>query len=85
MIDNHISILGKTVELIKRPADKLKGINMGEKLTFDFFDGHFRGEELLFVKPKTVNPTPRKCALVSERLMQLFGLPVVFILAPGPI
>ena len=84
MIENHISILGKTVELIKRPADKLKGINMGEKLTFDFFDGLFRGEELLFVKPKSVNPTPRKCALVSERLMQLFGLPVVFILAPGP-
>ena len=84
MIDNHISILGKTVELIKRPADKLKGINMGEKLTFDFFDGLFRGEELLFVKPKSINPTPRKCALVSERLMQLFGLPVVFILAPGP-
>ena len=84
MTDSHINILGKTIELVKRPADKLKGINMGEKLTFDFFDGLFRGEELLFVKPKGSNPTPRKCAFVSERLMQLFGLPVVFILQPGP-
>ncbi|MDE5847319.1 MAG: hypothetical protein K2H71_08210 [Muribaculaceae bacterium] len=84
MTESHINILGKTIELVKRPTDKLKGINMGEKLTFDFFDGLFRGEELLFVKPKGGNPTPRKCALVSERLMQLFGLPVVFILQPGP-
>lgn len=84
MMDNHISILGKKVELVKRPADRLKGINMGEKLTFDFFDGIYRGEELLFVKPKSVNPTPKKCALVSERLMQLFGLPVIFILSSGP-
>ncbi|MDE6562277.1 MAG: hypothetical protein K2K75_12915 [Muribaculaceae bacterium] len=84
MIGNHISILGKAVDLIKRPSDKLKGINMGEKLTFDFFDGFFKGEELLFVKPKGVNPTPKKCAIISERLMQLFGIPVVFILAPGP-
>lgn len=83
MVDNNISILGKTVELVKRPSDKLKGINVGEKLTFDFFDGQFRGIEMLFVKPKGNNPTPRKCALVSERLMQLFGLPVVFILSPG--
>lgn len=84
MMDNHISILGKRVELVKRSSDKLKGINMGEKLTFDFFDGLFRGEELLFVKPKGSNPTPKKCALVSERLTQLFGCPVVFILTPGP-
>ncbi len=84
MTDYNISILGKTVELVKRPSDKLKGINIGEKLTFDFFDGQFRGGDMLFVKPKGNNPTPRKCALVAERLTQLFGLPVVFILSPGP-
>lgn len=34
MDDNIISILGKTVELVKRPSDKLKRINMGEKAHF---------------------------------------------------
>ena len=69
MSDSYINILGKTIGLVKRPTDKLKGINMGEKLTFDFFDGLFRGVKLLFVKPKGGNPTPKKCAIVSERLI----------------
>lgn len=43
MIDSQLSILGKPVELVKRSADSLKGINMGEKLSFDFFDGLFKG------------------------------------------
>ena len=68
MTESHINILGKKIELVKRPPDKLKGINMGEKLTFDFFDGLFRGENMLFVKPKGSNPTPRKCAFVSRFL-----------------
>ncbi len=84
MTDYQLSILGKPLELVKRTADRLRGINMGEKLSFDFYDGLFKGVEMLFVKPKGKNPTPRKCALVSERLMQLFGVPVVFILSPGP-
>lgn len=84
MTNNNISILGKPVELVKRSSDMLKGINMGEKLMFDFYNGQFRGVEMLFVKPKGKNPTPRKCELVAERLVQIFGLPVVFILSPGP-
>ena len=84
MTEYQISILGKPVELVKRTSSSLRGINLGEKLSFDFYDGMFKGVEMLFVKPKGKNPTPRKCALVSERLMQLFGVPVVFILSPGP-
>lgn len=80
---NKINILGKSIDLVRRPDDRLKGINMWEKLSFDFFEGMFRDTVLLFVKPKGMNPTPKKCALISERLLQLFHLPVVFILSPG--
>ena len=83
MNDVRFNILGQPVQLVMRTADKLNGINMGERLSFDFYDGSFRGVEMLFVKPKGANPSPRKCLLISERLSRLFGLPVVFILSPG--
>lgn len=82
--DNHLIISGLTVPLKKRSAERLVGINLGEKLSFDFFDAEFRGMEMLFVKPKGKNPTPKRCVLVARRMTQLFQLPVVFILSPGP-
>lgn len=84
MQDTQIIISGLAIPLIRRSSDKLKGINMGEKLSFDFYDGTFKGVDMLFVKPKGDNPTPRKCALVAERMYQLFHLPAVFVLCPGP-
>lgn len=84
MTNDSISILGNDIHLTRRPDNWLKGINLGEKLTFDFFNGVYRNVNLLFVRPKGANPTPKKCALVSERLHRLFRLPVVFILSPGP-
>ena len=82
--DTHLIISGLTMPLKKRSADRLAGINMGEKLSFVFYDGTFKGTDMLFVKPKGKNPTPRKCELVTERMFQLFQLPVVFILSSGP-
>lgn len=82
--DVHLKISGLTIPLNKRSADRLAGINLGEKLSFDFYDGVFKGVDMLFVKPKGKNPTPRKCELVAERISRLFHLPVVFILSPGP-
>lgn len=80
----QFNISGRSIPLIKRSVDKLEGLNMGEKLSFDFYDGEFKGVSMLFVKPKGKNPTPKKCTLVAERLSQLFLLPIVFILSPGP-
>ena len=83
MQDIQLNIIGQRIQLVKRSADELSGLNMGEKLSYDFYDGTFRDARLLFVKPKGANPTPRQCAIISERLTQLFGMPVVFILAPA--
>lgn len=78
-----LNISGNKLKLVKRSADELKGLNMVEKLSYDFYNGVFRDKDMLFVKPKGANPTPRKCAIISERLTLLFGMPVVFILAPA--
>lgn len=83
MQDIQFNIIGQRIQLVRRSADELSGLNMGEKLSYDFYNGTFRDADLLFVKPKGANPTPRKCAIISERLTLLFGMPVVFILAPA--
>lgn len=35
----ELSILGRTITLQQRTKAQLKGINMGESLTFSFYDG----------------------------------------------
>jgi hypothetical protein len=81
---SQIIISGMEIPLTGRSSEQLKGINMGEKLSFDFYDGTFKGVDILFIKPKSKNPSPRKCSLIAERMSQLFQLPIVFILSPGP-
>ena len=83
-LNENLSILGRKVELTRRTADKLKGLTIGEKLSYVFYDGTYLGVSLLFVEPKKGNPTPKVCSLTSNRLAELYGLPVVFILQPGP-
>lgn len=80
----ELSILGRTITLQQRTKAQLKGINMGESLTFSFYDGEFYGMNLLFLEPKKNNPTPRECSITAERMQSLFGLSVVFILSSGP-
>lgn len=80
----ELSILGRSISLQQRTKSQLKGINIGESLTFSFYDGEFSGMNLLFLEPKKINPTPRECSITAERMQRLFELPVVFILFPGP-
>lgn len=80
----ELSILGRRISLQQRTKAKLKGINIGESLTFSFYDGDFYGMNLLFLEPKKNNPTPRECSVTAGRMQTIFGLPVVFILSSGP-
>jgi hypothetical protein len=79
-----ISILGRSVNLHLRSKDKLKGLAIGEVLSFDFYDGNYQDNAMLFVEPKKCNPTPRECSIAAKRLTSWAGLPVVFILRHGP-
>lgn len=78
------NILGRNIGLVKRSKDKLQGLNVGERLSYVFYDGTYLGATMLFVEPKKENPTPKACQLTSNRLTDLYGLPVVFILHSGP-
>jgi len=80
----EISIMGRAIPLQQRNKSQLKGINVGEMLSFNFFDGEYLGKNMLFLQPKRSNPTPRECAVISRRLSEVFGLPIVFVLASGP-
>ena len=80
----ELNILGKSISLQQRTKAQLKGINIGESLTFSYYDGVFYGMNLLFLEPKKNNPTPRECFITAERMQTIFGLPVVFILSSGP-
>jgi hypothetical protein len=82
--EEMISILGRSVKLSKRPKGKLKGLAVGEVLSYCFYDGIYRDVAMLFVEPKRGNPTPRECNIVAKRLAQRSGMSVVFILKSGP-
>jgi hypothetical protein len=78
-----ISILGRSVKLLLRSKDELKGLAIGEMLSFNFYDGSYQDVAMLFVEPKKSNPTPRECSIAAKRLTDWSGLPVVFILKSG--
>lgn len=59
-LKKEIRILGRRIEVEPRAKESLKGITVGEKLSYSFYDGTYQGMSLLFVKPKKeVNPSPR--------------------------
>ena len=66
----EIRILGRRLEIESRVKDKLKGITVGEKLSYHFYDGTYQGTPLLFVEPKNGNPSPRTCAITGKRLTE---------------
>ncbi len=80
----ELTILGRQVLLRQRSKAQLKGINIGESLSYIFYDGEYLGESFLFLQPKDSKPTPRECSIVANRMYLLFGLPVVFILESAP-
>lgn len=80
----NVSILGKQVGLKPRSKSELKGVTIGDSLSYLFYDGEYLGVPLLFIEPKKGTPSPRTCYLTASRLSVLFGKPVIFLLAPGP-
>ena len=54
----QLNIIGQSIQLVKRSADEMRGLNMEEKPSLDFYNGNFRDTDLLFAKPKGATPTP---------------------------
>ena len=47
----EVIINGRRIPLSKREVKDLKGITIGDKIGFEFFDGAFQELNLLFVRP----------------------------------
>ena len=60
-LKKEIRILGRRFEVEPRAKESLKGITVGEKLSYRFYDGTYQGTPLLFVEPKKGNPKPWDC------------------------
>jgi len=79
-----VIISGRPVELIERSKAQMKGISIGNSLSYKFFDGNFHGLPLLFAEPKGDIPSPRILSITANELTEKFGLPVVFLLDECP-
>lgn len=80
----EINILRRKIKVELRSRDNLKGLTVGEKLSYVFYDGLYQDNPMLFLVPRKANPTPKECRITADRVFGLFGLPVVFVLNPGP-
>ena len=83
-LNKEIEILGRKMQLTSRPKEQLKGLTVGETLSYNYYDGTYQNVPMLFLEPKKGNPTPKQCEITEARLSERFQLPVIFILAPGP-
>jgi hypothetical protein len=80
----NVSILGRSVGLKPRSKSELKGVTIGDSLSYLFYDGEYFGVPMIFIEPKKGNPSPRTCDITATRLSETFGKPIVFLLEPGP-
>lgn len=80
----ELSILGRAIVLQPLSKKQLKGITIGDSLAYHFLDGEYRGIRLIFLKSKNGNPSPKVCAITANRVSDIMGCPVVFILESSP-
>ena len=83
-LKKEIRILGRRFEVEPRAKESLKGITVGEKLSYRFYDGTYQGTPLLFVEPKKGNPSPRTCAITGKRLTEALDCLRCLSLRPDP-
>ena len=79
-----VIISGRPIGLKERSKAQIKGISIGNSLSYKFFDGDFHGLPLLFAEPKGKTLTPRTLSITANELSEKFGLPIVFLLDECP-
>ena len=79
-----VVILGRPIQLQERSKAQMKGITIGDSLTYKFYDGEFHGMPLLFAEPKGKVAAPRSLSVTASNLTSLFQLPIVFLLPACP-
>jgi len=79
-----IVILGRPIHLQERSKAQMKGVTIGDSLTYKFYNGEFHGMPLLFAEPKGKIAAPRSLSVTASNLTSLFQLPTVFLLPACP-
>lgn len=80
----EVSILGRPITLHERGKAELKGVTIGDMLSYRFYDGQFHDVPLLFAEPKGDAASPRSLAMTADNLYSLYQLPVVYLLSSCP-
>lgn len=63
----EIAILGRPIQLQERSKAQMKGVTIGEMLSYKFYDGEFHGMPLLFAEPKDKVATPRSLSITANK------------------
>ena len=72
---DRIIIAGINIPLIERSKEKLKGITVLDRMSFQFYDFEFQGTPMiLLVCKEDEKLTPAQLKRYSERLGSLFDL-----------
>ena len=80
----EVVILGRPIQLQERSKAQMKGVTIGDTLTYKFYDGEFHGMPLLFAEPKGKVAAPRSLSVTASNLSSLFQRPTVFLLPACP-
>ena len=80
----EVVILGRPIQLQERSKAQMKGVTIGDSLTYKFYDGEFHGMPLLFAEPKGKVAAPRSLSVTASNLSSLFQRPTVFLLPACP-
>lgn len=80
----EVVIFGRPIQLKERSKAQMKGVTIGDSLTYKFYDGEFHNMPLLFVEPKGKVAAPRSLSITASNLTSLFHLPTVYLLPTCP-
>lgn len=81
-MNNIISIIGVSAELIPVERSKLRGLNADMLLRFLYYTANFKGQDLCVIQAKNMNEsiTPSQYKRITQQIEALVGVPVAVLL-----
>lgn len=80
----EVIIAGRSVELQPMEKQELKGLTIGDSLSYRYYKGLFGGLSLLFAEPRGEANSPRALFATKVNLEKILGMPIIFVLPECP-
>lgn len=80
----EVIIAGRSVELQPMEKQEVKGLTIGDSLSYHYFKGLFGGLSLLFAEPRGEAASPRALYATKVNIEKILGMPIIFILPECP-